>query len=63
MSDDSDLELISNKLRLISIDEDEKSKQVETSVPDVMSSDEEFARMLQVLFVEFILLLCVSVII
>lgn len=47
MSDDSDLELISNKLRLISIDEDEKSKQVETSVPDVMSSDEEFARMLQ----------------
>ncbi|KAL6585138.1 Peptide-N(4)-(N-acetyl-beta-glucosaminyl)asparagine amidase [Orobanche minor] len=47
VSDDSDLESISDKLRLISIDEDDKSKHVETSLPDVMSSDEELARLLQ----------------
>ncbi|KAG6415594.1 hypothetical protein SASPL_123007 [Salvia splendens] len=45
VSDDSDLGLISDKLRLISIDEDDNSKQVETSIPDIMSSDEEFARL------------------
>lgn len=48
VSNDSDLELISDKLRLISIDEDDKSEQVETSVHDLMSSDEELARLLQV---------------
>ncbi|XP_042067821.1 peptide-N(4)-(N-acetyl-beta-glucosaminyl)asparagine amidase-like [Salvia splendens] len=47
VSDDSDLGLISDKLRLISIDEDDNSKPVETSIPDIMSSDEEFARRLQ----------------
>ncbi|KAL6496960.1 Peptide-N(4)-(N-acetyl-beta-glucosaminyl)asparagine amidase [Orobanche gracilis] len=44
--DDSGLESISDKLRLISIDEYDKSKHVETSLPDV-SSDEELARLLQ----------------
>ncbi|XP_057798309.1 peptide-N(4)-(N-acetyl-beta-glucosaminyl)asparagine amidase [Salvia miltiorrhiza] len=47
VSDDSDLGLISDKLRLISIGEDDNSEQVETSVPDLISSDEEFARLLQ----------------
>lgn len=47
VSNDSDLESISDKLRLISIDEDDKPKQVETPVPDLMS-DEELARLLQV---------------
>ncbi|KAG6418110.1 hypothetical protein SASPL_120309 [Salvia splendens] len=58
VSDDSDLGLISDKLRLISIDEDDNSKPVETSIPDIMSSDEEFARRLQVLFVDPLLHLC-----
>lgn len=48
VSNDSDLELISDKLRLVTIDEDDKAEQVETSVLDLMSSDEELARMLQV---------------
>lgn len=59
VSDDSDLGLISDKLRLISIDEDDNSKPVETSIPDIMSSDEEFARRLQVLFVDPLLHICV----
>ncbi|KAG8363779.1 hypothetical protein BUALT_Bualt19G0057800 [Buddleja alternifolia] len=45
--DDSGLELISDKLRLVSIDEDEKGKEAEKSVADFMTSDEELARMLQ----------------
>ncbi|KAL1558837.1 Peptide-N(4)-(N-acetyl-beta-glucosaminyl)asparagine amidase [Salvia divinorum] len=47
VSDDSDLGLISDKLRLISINEDDNSKQMETSVPDIMSADEKLARLLQ----------------
>ncbi|KAK6143225.1 hypothetical protein DH2020_023573 [Rehmannia glutinosa] len=48
VSDDSDLEWISKKLRLVSIDEDEKAKEMEKSVADLATSDEELARMLQV---------------
>ncbi|KAL8555090.1 hypothetical protein ACS0TY_003044 [Phlomoides rotata] len=44
--DDSDLQSVTDKLRLVSIDEDEKPKQVEQSAADFMS-DEELARMLQ----------------
>lgn len=43
VSDDSDLEMISHKLRLLSIDEVEKEK----TEPDFAKSDEEFARLLQ----------------
>ncbi|KAL3634698.1 Peptide-N(4)-(N-acetyl-beta-glucosaminyl)asparagine amidase [Castilleja foliolosa] len=47
VSDDSDLDSISNKLRLLSIDEDTKAKEIEKSVADLVISDEEFAKMLQ----------------
>lgn len=43
--DDSDLASISNKLRLVSIDDGEEEK----PVAEVANSDEELARMLQVL--------------
>ncbi|KAK4491085.1 hypothetical protein RD792_001807 [Penstemon davidsonii] len=47
VSDDSDLKLISEKLRLVSIDEDDGSKEEEKSVTNFLVSDEELARMLQ----------------
>ncbi|KAI3473915.1 hypothetical protein Pfo_028109 [Paulownia fortunei] len=47
VSDDSDLESISDKLRLVSIGEDERPKEIEKSVADFMTSDEELARILQ----------------
>lgn len=49
VSDDSDLESISHKLRLLSIDEIEK----EETEADFAKSDEEFARLLQVLSKNF----------
>ncbi|CAA0815586.1 Peptide-N(4)-(N-acetyl-beta-glucosaminyl)asparagine amidase [Striga hermonthica] len=45
--EDSDLESICNKLRLVSLEEDEKAKEVEKPVADFVTSDEELARMLQ----------------
>ncbi|XP_011091954.1 peptide-N(4)-(N-acetyl-beta-glucosaminyl)asparagine amidase isoform X2 [Sesamum indicum] len=45
--DDSDLNLISEKLRVVLIDEDEKAKEMETTTADLMTSDEELARILQ----------------
>lgn len=45
--DDSDLQSVTDKLRLVTIEEDEKPEQVEQSAADFMS-DEELARMLQV---------------
>ncbi|KAL0413246.1 UNVERIFIED_CONTAM: Peptide-N(4)-(N-acetyl-beta-glucosaminyl)asparagine amidase [Sesamum radiatum] len=47
--DDSDLNLISEKLRVVSINEDEKAKEMEKTTADFMTSDEELARILQVL--------------
>ncbi|KAL2230928.1 UNVERIFIED_CONTAM: Peptide-N(4)-(N-acetyl-beta-glucosaminyl)asparagine amidase [Sesamum indicum] len=47
--DDSDLNLISEKLRVVLIDEDEKAKEMETTTADLMTSDEELARILQIL--------------
>ncbi|KAL8028776.1 hypothetical protein ABFX02_14G182900 [Erythranthe guttata] len=47
VSDESDLESISDKLRLVSIDEDETSKEMEKSADDFVISDEELARKLQ----------------
>lgn len=48
VSDDSDLESISDKLRLVNIDEDEKAKATDKSADDFTISDEELARKLQV---------------
>ncbi|GFP92964.1 peptide-n(4)-(n-acetyl-beta-glucosaminyl) asparagine amidase [Phtheirospermum japonicum] len=47
VSDDSDLESISNKLRVLSIDEDEKAKEMKKPVAEFVTSDEELAQMLQ----------------
>ncbi|KAL0455283.1 UNVERIFIED_CONTAM: Peptide-N(4)-(N-acetyl-beta-glucosaminyl)asparagine amidase [Sesamum latifolium] len=44
---DSDLNLISEKLRVVSINEDEKAKEMEKTTADFMTSDEELARILQ----------------
>ncbi|GER55406.1 peptide-N(4)-(N-acetyl-beta-glucosaminyl) asparagine amidase [Striga asiatica] len=45
--EDYDLESVCNKLRLVSIEEDENAKEVEKPVADFVTSDEELARMLQ----------------
>ncbi|XP_058738639.1 peptide-N(4)-(N-acetyl-beta-glucosaminyl)asparagine amidase [Vicia villosa] len=47
ISTDSDLATISDKLRLVSIDDDGDSQQRESSSNQFLKSDEEFARLLQ----------------
>lgn len=49
MLDDSDLDLISDKLQLASIDDSKEPKEMENPAVDFEKSDEELARMLQVL--------------
>lgn len=48
VSEDADLASVAEKLRLVSIDEDEETKKKENSEPKVAMSDEELARLLQV---------------
>ncbi|XP_031127728.1 uncharacterized protein LOC116029827 [Ipomoea triloba] len=47
VSEDADLASVAEKLRLVSIDEDEETKKKENSEPKVAMSDEELARLLQ----------------
>lgn len=53
MASDSDLVTISEKLRLVSIDEHEQQAESSTQNTELMKSDEELARLLQVLPLPF----------
>lgn len=48
LSDDSDLSTISDKLKLVSIDEETKEEEKGKAEDEFAKSDEELARMLQV---------------
>lgn len=47
---DSDLDSVCDKLRLVSVDDEPKKQQADDGVVDFSQSDEELARMLQVWF-------------